>query len=281
MKGLQNVKNTEKSFSVLMSVYQNEKPEFLAQALKSVVSNTVCPAEIVMVKDGALTEELEEVLRRFQMEYPIFKFVIHEKNTGLGIALRDGLLACSHELVARMDTDDVCMPSRFETQLHYMEAHPEIALLGTNIKEFSDTINHPDSQTILPASHEEILKFAKSRNPFRHMTVMFRKSAVLETGNYRHFLWFEDYDLWVRMLLKGYKAANIQEFLVYVRADGNMFARRGGWKYLSQDISFQKFLLRTGFIGRLNYLKNIFGRGVVRLIPNRMRAWIYRIFLRE
>ena len=109
-----NIKCTERSFSVLMSVYKNESPDFLAQALKSVVTNTVHPAEIVMVKDGPLTDELEEVLSKFQLQYPIFKFVVHEKNTGLGIALRDGLLACSHELVARMDTDDICMPNRFE-----------------------------------------------------------------------------------------------------------------------------------------------------------------------
>lgn len=270
-----------KSFSVLMSVYKNENPEFLEQALKSVVTNTVCPDEIVMVKDGPLTRELEDVFDRFQKQYPIFKFVIHEENTGLGIALRDGLLACRHELVARMDTDDVCRPSRFEKQLRYMEMHPEIALVGTNIKEFSDRIDHPDSQTILPATQEEILRFAKKRNPFRHMTVMFKKSKVLEAGNYRHFLWFEDYDLWVRMLLHGYQAANIQEFLVYVRADKNMFARRGGWKYLTQDISFQNFLLHTGFIGKFDYIKNIFIRAAVRLIPNRLREWIYRRFLRE
>ncbi len=269
-----------KSFSVLMSVYKNENPEFLEQALRSVVTNTVCPDEIVMVKDGPLTEELEAVLRRFQNQYPILKFVIHEKNTGLGIALRDGLLACSCELVARMDTDDVCMPSRFEKQLRYMEMHPEIALAGTNIKEFSSNIDHPDSQTILPAGHEEILRFAKRRNPFRHMAVMFRKSKVLEAGNYRNFLWFEDYDLWIRMLLHGYQTANIQEFLVYVRADRNMFARRGGWKYLTQDISFQKFLLHIGFIGRLDYMKNIFIRGAVRLMPNPLRIWIYHHFLR-
>ncbi len=278
---MKNAESKKKSFSVLMSVYNNEDPKFLDQALSSIMDSTVRPDEIVMVKDGFLKNELEEVLYRFQSQYPIFKFVIHKKNMGLGLALRDGLLACSHELVARMDTDDVCIPSRFEKQLCYMEEHPEIALVGTNIKEFSDSIDHPDSQTVLPAEHNEIMIFAKKRNPFRHMTVMFKKSKVLEAGNYRHFLWFEDYDLWVRMLLQGCKAANIQEFLVYVRADSRMFARRGGWKYLLQDISFQNFLLRSGFIGKLAYIKNILIRVPARLLPNRVREWIYHQFLRE
>lgn len=269
-------------FSVLMSLYKNEKPAYLAQALDSVINQTVKPSEIVMVKDGLLTEELDRTLEEYCAKYPgLFKIVPFEKNRGLGLALRDGVLQCSYELIARMDTDDICKPERFARQVEYIERHPEIALLGTWIKEFSIDFAHPDSVTKLPCEHEAIVAYAKKRNPFRHMTVMFKKSAVLDSGNYMDFLWFEDYDLWVRMLQKGYTAANLPEFLVAVRAGEDMFARRGGWRYMQQDLRFQKWLYDSGFIDHLQYYKNVVIRSCVRILPNSLRVFLYSKLLRN
>jgi len=269
-------------FSVLMSVYKNEKPDYLREALESVVQQTVMPNEIVIVKDGLLTEELDAVINEYSEKYPaLFKIVAFEKNRGLGLALKDGVLACSYEYIARMDTDDVCKSNRFEKQIKYLEENPRTALLGTWIKEFSKNRNNPDTITKLPCEHQEIVRFAKSRNPFRHMSVMFQKQAVLDSGNYRGFLWFEDYDLWVRIIQKGYEVANLPEFLVDVRANGEMFARRGGWKYLKQDLKFQRVLYDSGFASCLQYMKNVVVRSVVRLLPNDVRVWIYKGLLRK
>lgn len=269
-------------FSVLMSVYKNEKPEHLIEALESVVQQTVMPNEIVIVKDGLLTEELDAVINEYSEKYPaLFKIVSFEKNRGLGLALKDGVLACSYEYIARMDTDDVCKSNRFEKQIKYLEENPRTALLGTWIKEFSKDKNNPDTITKLPYEHQEIVKFAKSRNPFRHMTVFFKKQAVLDSGNYRDFLWFEDYDLWIRVIQNGYEIANLPEFLVDVRADNDMFARRGGWKYLKQDLKFQKFLFESKFISTFQFLKNIFIRSVVRFMPNDIRVLFYKGLLRK
>ncbi len=269
-------------FSVLMSVYKNEKPDYLREALESIVQQTVMPNEIVIVKDGLLTEELNAVINKYFEKYPtLFKIVAFEKNRGLGLALRDGFLACSYEYIARMDTDDICKPNRFEKQIKYLEENPCTALLGTWIKEFSDDKNNSDTITKLPCEHQEIVKFAKSRNPFRHMTVFFKKQAVLDSGNYRDFLWFEDYDLWVRVIKKGYKVANLPEFLVDVRADNDMFARRGGWKYLKQDLKFQKFLFESKFISTFGFVKNVLVRSIVRMLPNGVRVWVYKGFLRK
>lgn len=267
-------------FSVLMSVYKNEKPEYLQQSLESILQQTILPAEIVVVKDGSLTDELDKVLDAFAKRSNLFRFLSFEQNRGLGLALRDGVEACSYEWIARMDTDDICKLERFARQVEYIERHPEIALLGTWIKEFSIDSAHPDSVTKLPCEHEAIVAYAKKRNPFRHMTVMFKKSAVLDSGNYRDFLWFEDYDLWVRMLKKGYTAANLPEFLVDVRDGEDMFARRGGWRYLKQDLRFQKWLYEGGFISLSCFIKNAIIRSCVRMIPNNVRVWIYRNILR-
>lgn len=268
-------------FSVLMSVYKSEKLQYLRQALDSVLDNTAKPSEIVMVKDGPLPAELDTVLEEYQNKTGLFHFVIHEKNMGLGLALRDGLLECTYELVARMDTDDVCVSDRFAKQLAFMEQHPEVAAVGANVDEFTEDINRPYSMIVFPEKDVDIRSFAKKRNPMKHPAVMFRKSAVLKSGNYRHFLWFEDYDLCIRMLLAGYKMANIPEILLHYRADENLYERRGGWLYLKQDLKFQKFMLRNGFISRKEYMENCSIRSVVRLMPNQLRAKIYQLFLRK
>lgn len=268
-------------FSVLMSVYKNEKVEYLSKAIDSILNQTVLPSEILIVKDGPLTDDLNVYLEDISNKYNIIKFLSLEKNVGLGLALRKGVNACSNELIARMDTDDIAKPNRFEKQLTYLKKHPDIDLLGSGIEEFSINENIPDSKTILPLKHDDIVNFAKKRNPFRHMTVFFKKSAVIKSGNYRHFLWFEDYDLWIRMICNGFKTANLQDILVSVRADKNMFARRGGWKYLKQDIKFQKFLLDIKYITRKSFFMNLVIRTIVRLIPNSLRNKIYVIFLRN
>lgn len=269
------------SFSVLMSIYKNENPEFLRESLDSVLNNTVQPDEIVMVKDGPLTLELEAVLIEYQERTGKFHFVIHQTNQGLGIALRDGLMECKNELVARMDTDDICYPSRFEKQLKYLRENPDIAVVGSYGEEFSSDFQHPDQLIRVPLNNDAIIKFAKKRNPLKHPTVMFRKSMVLASGNYRHFLWFEDYDLCIRMLLNGYKMANIQEALVSFRADDHQYERRGGMEYLKQEIEFQKFMLKSNFIGNEQFLLNCITRALVRIMPNELRKRFYKFFLRS
>ena len=268
------------SFSILMSLYKNENPAFLSESLDSILRNTIQPSEIILVKDGPLTEELENVLKKYQIKTGLFHFIVHEKNQGLGIALRDGVLECKNEIIARMDTDDICHPHRFAKQLQFLTENPNIAVVGTNVEEFSQDYQHPDQYVKYPESYEAILKFAKKRNPMRHPSVMFKKSAVLKSGNYRHFLWFEDYDLCIRILLAGYQMANIQDVLLYCRADNNLFGRRGGIKYLCQDIRFQKFMLHNKFINLEEFIFNCTVRGIVRLMPNRLRKWFYQTFLR-
>lgn len=269
-------------FSVLISVYKKEKAEYLKRALQSVINQTLKPTEIVIVKDGPLTKELDDCIEDFQKQNSkLFKILSFKENRGLGLALRDGVKACKYEYIARMDSDDISKLDRFEKQFNYLQKHPETALLGTWITEFSKDENNPDTVTKLPCIHQTIIKFAKRRNPFRHVTVVLKKSAVIQSGNYRDFLWFEDYDLFVRILQKGYLTANIPEYLVNVRADKNMFARRGGWQYLKQDYKFQKQLLKTKFIGKTDFIINITLRSIVRIIPNKVRSYVYKKILRD
>ena len=269
-------------FSVLMSVYKNEKPEYFREAIDSIVKQTLIPNEIVIVKDGLLTKELDKVIEEYKELYEeLFKIVAFKENRGLGLALRDGVLACKYEYVARMDTDDIAKSDRFERQIKFLEEHSEVALLGSYSKEFDTDYDNPYATMKLPCTHSEILRFARKRNPFRHPTVIFKKSVVLECGNYREFLWFEDYDLFVRIMNKGHQVANINDFLVYVRADNDQFARRGGWTYLKQDLRFQRYLYNCEFITLTQFVKNNIIRCIVRLLPNVIRVFIYKKFLRQ
>ncbi|MEI3420783.1 MAG: glycosyltransferase [Butyricimonas faecihominis] len=163
----------------------------------------VLPEEVIVVKDGPLTEELEQVSCSYQKQEQTLKVITLEQNMGLGKALQVGLEHCQFELVARMDTDDICKPKRFEKQVHFMEMHPDISVVGTWIEEFSESKEKVESIRELPLENEQLLKFMKWRNPFNHMTVMFRKQAVIYLGSYQPFYLLEDYYLWNRMANAG------------------------------------------------------------------------------
>lgn len=269
-------------FSVLMSVYHKEKPEFLAQSLESVLNQTCRPSEIVLVKDGLLTEELEKVLERVDVENPgLFHFVPLEENVGLGRALAIGVQECSFELVARMDSDDICINDRFERQLKEFEQNPELDICGSHIIEFEDDINHITGTRKVPLKDSEIKEYQKRRDGFNHVTVMYKKNKVLEAGNYQHALLMEDSLLWVNMIIAGANCKNIDDSLVFVRADSGMIERRGGFAYFLKYRQGRKCIKETGYISAFDYYYTLLVQLVVALIPAGIRKMIFRYLLRS
>ena len=222
--------------SLLMSVYIKENPEYFRQSLKSALGQTVKAKEIVLILDGPITTELQEVIIDFKKDnLEVLKVVPLDNNVGLGKALAIGVEVCKYDLVARMDTDDIMLPSRIEKQYSEFTKDPNLTIVGSNIDEFYDSPKSIVGRRIVPETNREIREFSKKRNPFNHMTVMFKKKAVLDVGNYQPMMGFEDYYLWVRLLKAGYKGKNIQESLVYARTGEGMYARRGGKNILSMD----------------------------------------------
>lgn len=268
-------------FSVLMSLYWKERQEFLRLSLKSVFNQSLPPDEVVLVEDGPVGEELEKVVNEFSAEHPEMKVVRLPQNGGLGKALNEGLRHCSHELVARMDTDDIAMPCRFERQVDYMSRHPETDAVGAWIDEFIDDRSNVVSTRRLPETNEEIRAFASSRNPINHPVVMFRKSAVEKAGGYMDFPLFEDYYLWARMLVDGSRFHNLQESLLWFRSSPDMFRRRGGWKYAYDEARFLLTLRKLGLSSGVQTVKNICLRFGVRIMPNAVRGFIYKHLLRN
>ena len=268
-------------FSVLTSVYKKEQPQYLQESLDSIFGQTLPPTEVVMVCDGPLTDELDQVIERYAQQHAEMKVIRLPQNGGLGNALREGIKHCKYEAIARMDTDDISMPDRFETQIKYMEEHPETDVLGSWIDEFIGSPSNIVSTRKLPEHHDKIREFAKKRNPINHPTVVFRRTAVEKAGNYRHFLLFEDYDLWVRMILNGAKFHNIQRSLLYFRMSNDFFYRRGGQSYLHSEIELQRLFHQSHFITWGRMVKNILIRTTMRWIPNTWRQKAYLSFLRR
>ena len=272
----------DKGYSVLMSVYYKENPEWFRESIESMMNQTVRTNDFVIVKDGKLTNELDEVISEYCKKYPdIFNIVELEKNMGLGIALATGILKCKNELVARMDSDDYSVPDRCEKQLKKFNEDESLDIIGSSIAEFIDDINNVKAYRILPEKHEEILKYAKRRNPFGHPSVMFKKSKLLEAGNYRSYYLVEDYDMWIRMIENGCTCYNFKDILVYMRISDDFYKRRGGSKYLKSMLKFKKEQYKKGFFSRKDYLISSGAHIFMCIIPNRCRNILYKKFLRK
>ena len=270
-------------YSVLMSLYIKEKPEYLRTAIQSMVDQTYAPDEIVIVKDGGITEELQFVINEFSEKYPkLFNIVGYEKNRGLGLALNFGLEHCKNELIARMDTDDISRLDRCEKLLKVFEENSNIDIVGGDIAEFIDLQDNIVAYRKVPTTDKAIKEYMKTRCPFNHMTVMYKKSAVIRSGNYKDLFWNEDYYLWIRMMEHSCVMGNTGDVLVDVRTGADMYKRRGGKKYFQSEKFLQKYMLEKKMIGYKKYASNVCKRFIVQmLLPNSIRGWVFKMFARK
>ncbi|MFR4319509.1 MAG: glycosyltransferase [Eubacterium sp.] len=269
------------NYSVLMSVYYKEEPEYLKEAIDSILNQTVKTDDFVIVCDGPLTEGLDKVIADYVKTYSgLFTVYRLSRNIGLAKALNNGILQCKNELIARMDSDDISAPDRIEKQIAAIN-EKKADIVGANIIEFVGNINNTGNCRIVPEKNEDIITFAKKRSPFNHPTIIYKKSAVIAAGFYEDYRFFEDYNLWATMLNMGYKGYNIQENLLYMRGGEEMYKRRGGFSYVGCIYRFKKHLKKIGFIGEKDFLVGVLGHAVVSIIPNGIREKIYSKLLRK
>ena len=267
-------------FSVLMSLYIKEKVEYADACFQSLLRQTVQPNEWVIVEDGPLTDEMYLLLETYEKENPgLIKRVVLDHNQGLGTALRAGVLACKNELIARMDTDDIAREDRFEKQLNEFRKNPNLDICGSNIDEFEDTPSVIVAHRKVPTTDKEIKNYQKRRDGFNHMTVMYKKTAVLKAGNYEPCPLMEDTYLWVRLIQSGATCLNIDEPLVYARIGHDMFERRGGLNYFLKYKEGRKKVLETGYISKVDYYYTLCAQLVVSMVPGRVRGWIFKNLL--
>lgn len=262
--------------TLLISVYKADNPDYLHQALLSVWDEqTLKPSQIVLVKDGPLTAGLEEVIAGWSVRLgSALKVVALKENVGLGLALNKGLKYCRGDLIARMDSDDISLPERFEQQVRFMEMHPDIAASSAVLEEWDINMTRCLGARKLPTDPLAVAKFAKRRSPLSHPLVIFRKDAVATVGGYPNLRKAQDYGLWSTLLVNGYRLANLPTVLLKMRAGDEMFCRRG-WQYFREEYRLLRYQKDIRFLSSSDYYINVVLKAILRCSPNSVKAFAY------
>jgi glycosyltransferase involved in cell wall biosynthesis len=268
-------------FSVSMCVWGGDNPVWFREALESLLASTLLPDEIVVAVDGPVPAALDEVIAEYEKN-PCFRFVRLPENRGHGEARRASLAACQNDLVAVMDADDICHPERFAKQIPLFAGEGAPSVVGAQITEFIGTPDNIVARRAVMESDADIKQDMKKRCPVNMMTVVFRKSDVEAVGGFVDWHCEEDYYLWLRMAQAGMRFANLPDALVNARVGEGMYSRRGGKRYYESEKKLQKWMLQNKIIGYGRYQINLAKRFVVqRLLPNRLRGWVFRHFARK
>lgn len=266
-------------YSVLMAVYIKDNPEYFAIALDSMINQTYPPDEIVIVKCGQITEELQIIIHDRQKRNASITEVPLAADPGFALSLNAGLEACRNELVARMDADDCSYPERCELQVKEFEKNPSLDIVGTQIREFIGTMDNVTGERKVPLSNEEIYEFAKLRDPFNHPTVMYKKSAVQAVGSYSDCS-NEDTDLWIKMLSRNAVCMNIDIPLLYFRFDEQTYRRRKSWKQTKALLGIRYSAWQKGFNTTREFLTIAGGQLLLYIFPPSFTKFIYKNMLR-
>lgn len=269
-------------YSVLMSVYVKEKPANLSESLASILEQTIPPDELVLVCDGKLTDELNVIIKAFESEYSeIFRSVRLLENVGTGMAANEGIKACQNELIAKMDSDDICVPDRFQRQLMMFLKNPKLDMVGGYIEEFDDATRKPIAVKKTPISHEEILKYSKRRSPFNNQTLIYRKSFAQKVGGYTDIKRCEDYEFITKMLMAGAIGENLPEVLVKYRVTKDNYKRRKNWANTKSFIKVRWNLHKSGFSSLWDFFVPTAAQLILFIMPEKFTSWAYGKFLRK
>lgn len=269
-------------YSVLMTVYKKDNPEYFRKSILSMFNQTVLTNDFVIVKDGPITYELQEVINFFDKKYPkVINQVELSKNVGLGLALNEGLKVCSNDIIARMDADDISIYNRCEQQLKEFELDNKLDIVGSSVNEFIGHESNIICTRMVPITHEEIYKFAKQRDPFNHPTVMFKKNKVLASGGYSNLRKNQDTDLWIKMLINGCRGKNIGQPLLLFRFEEETYKRRKNWLNTKLLIQIRYNAYKLGFSKFSDFLKVCIVQFLIYIMPIKFQKWIYTKFLRN
>lgn len=269
-------------FSVCMSVYKNDNPTDFKVAINSIINQTVKPDEIILVEDGPVPTELEDLIRQLESRIDILKVVKLPVNVGHAGARQTAMEAAYNDLIAVMDSDDIAVSHRFELQLKAFERNQDVSVIGGQIKEFVSSPDNIVGERIVPENDIDIKTYLKARCPMNLVTVMYRKSDVAKVGGFIDWYCEEDYYLWIRLAQAGFKFFNINENLVNVRVGKEMYQRRGGLRYFKSEAKLQGYMLRHGIISLPRYIYNVAGRFAVQVaMPNKLRGFIFQKLFRK
>jgi hypothetical protein len=220
------------AFTCLVPVWGGDDSAAFEAAMASLAASTLAPDAIVIAQDGPLPALFLTAVER-ATEGLGARRVVNPEARGLHHNLNRAMETVETPYVARFDADDINLPHRFSDQVAFARGHPELAAFGGSIVEF-----FPDGRIRrkpAPTTHEAILRFAAWRNPINHMTAFFRRDAFLAAGGYPDIPLKEDYGLWLAMLARGERLANLPQVLVHARLGGGFHRRRAGLSHLASE----------------------------------------------
>lgn len=265
-------------YSVLMPVWSQEKLPFLEKSIQSMLNQTLIPYEFVFVFDEAISHEMDSLIKSLILPHAKIQYVeaYHLQGCGLGALLNLGVQKCSCPFIARMDSDDISSPNRCEKEFHILNSLPTLAVVGAFLTEFREDPHLSESLRKVPEQGIQLEHFAKFRNPMNHPTVMFRKSIVLEVGNYNpSFSHCEDYELWYRIIKSGYSIYNIQESLLHFRTGNTFLTRRSQTKNIKSYVKLKKIMKSDGYIKFYEYYLSISIQFIFMFAPKSIKKIIY------
>ncbi len=273
-------------FSVSICVYDKDNPNYFKEALESTIFQSLVPNQIVLVVDGAINNELQEVIDSFKIQSNqlnvFFDVTYLKENVGHGEARKISIENAKYELIALMDADDLCRYERFFKQVEVFKNNKDVSIVGGQIMEISHDTKREISMREVPVENDDIKEYLKTRCPFNQVSVMFRKEDVLQAGNYVDFYHNEDYYLWVRMYLEGFNFYNIPEILVDVRINEEFYSRRGGWKYFLSEFRLQRIMYKNSIISFIRFVFNSSVRFVLQVVlTDTIRGFIFKKLFRK
>lgn len=268
-------------YSVVMAVYKNDRPEWFEQAVKSLLNQTIKSNDIVVVRDGAIPDNLEKILESFEADYKQINVVRLDKNIGAGLARNEGVKCAKNEFVAIMDADDISLPNRFELQLAEFSCNSETVLVGGQISEFENTPENIVGYRKVPTEFSAIQKFARYRSPINHVTIMFKKSAFLALGGYPKMTRAEDYYMVSSLLAKNYIISNIEQTIVNCRISSENIRRRKTWNNVRENIFSRWKIYKLGAISFINFCISSTAQLILFVIPVGLLSFFFSSVLRS
>ena len=239
-------KNSLSEISILMCIYKNDNPKYLVKALESLKKQSIFFNELIIVQDGNSTIELENIIKKFKKLIKI-KHISLDKNVGFPSALNIGLSQANTKWIARFDSDDICDINRFKNITQIIKNHSkDIDVFGTYMKEFETSIDDHNKVRFVPLNQKDIQKRMILSNPMNHISVVFKKDLINKYCHSKNEFYplipgFEDYALWIKLLKNGVRFRNFPIVTVYARVGKDMLKRRGGFRYIINEIRFRKF----------------------------------------
>ena len=265
-----------RNLAVIMSLYANDRPEFVREAVESILNQSYDRFDFYLIYDGPVKKEVDEYVGSLPDDR--LHVVKRDRNLGLACSLNELLqlvLPKGYSYIARMDADDVSLPERFAKQVAYLDEHPETECLGTWAVEM-DAAGNDHFHKRMPATHDACFELFRKRDCMIHPTVMFRRTYFDKAGLYPEDTYFgEDMMMWAAGFKNGCRFANVPEFLFRFRLDENFFKRRRGWKHARSILTLRRRVKRMlGFGWKEDVWALLYA--AAKLMPSRVLNIIYK-----